>query len=602
METIWYLCLALSVLCLAILVTTAAIHRRRKTKLFGVLPPLWIGSIGVALAAFFALYPICAGALRAECGVWESILGAVRGTIGLFVADGDFDALLSQVGAPDTLALRVYLAYLSALIVAAPVLTFGFVLSFFENLRAMVRLGWQILTRKNIYVFSELNDEALALAESLHAQASKSVILFTDVHEQEGEVAHERAERAAKLDAILLRHDVSTVSVRRRRGTEGLYFFIIGADQSENLIQALSLIKTHRQSERTHLYVFTSQPEAELLLSNAYREEEGKAPALQIRRVNEVRSLINRTLYERGYENIFASARPTEDGEKQICALVIGMGEHGMEMTKALAWLCQMDGYRVQIHAVDRDPMAESRLRAACPELMMMNGCFGQPEETGYRITVHGGVDVGTAELDRLVAHLPPVTYTFVSLGRDELNVAVATRLRAIFARRKYDTRIQAVVYNSEKKEALAGVTNFKGQPYDVDFIGDRRSSYSASVILSSDIEAEALARHTVWGDVASFWQYDYNYRSSVAAAIHHKLRIQCGIPGADKPKEQRTEEELWAIRRLEHRRWNAYMRAEGYVYGGTTERSGRNDLAKTHNCLVPFSRLPEKEQQKDDD
>jgi hypothetical protein len=43
-------------------------------------------------------------------------------------------------------------------------------------------------------------------------------------------------------------------------------------------------------------------------------------------------------------------------------------------------------------------------------------------------------------------------------------------------------------------------------------------------------------------------------------------------------------------------------MRSEGYVYGGTVERSGRNDMAKMHNCLVPFEQLPYEEQIKDDD
>ena len=75
-----------------------------------------------------------------------------------------------------------------------------------------------------------------------------------------------------------------------------------------------------------------------------------------------------------------------------------------------------------------------------------------------------------------------------------------------------------------------------------------------------------------------------------------------CGMPGIEKEPTERLEKELWDLRILEHRRWNAYMRAEGYVYGGTVEKEGRNDLAKTHNCLVPFDMLPLKEQEKDDD
>ena len=79
-------------------------------------------------------------------------------------------------------------------------------------------------------------------------------------------------------------------------------------------------------------------------------------------------------------------------------------------------------------------------------------------------------------------------------------------------------------------------------------------------------------------------------------------MKSLCNIPGIDKAPSERTEEELWAIRRLEHCRWNAYMRSEGYSYGGTVEREGRNDLAKLHNCLVPFDELPLSEQEKDDD
>ena len=603
MEMLWYVFAAASVVCLASFVGLAIYHRRHKSKLLGVLSPLWIGSIGVALAGFLALYPVCAEALRAECGVWEALLGAVRGTIGLFVADGDFDAQLQLVGAPEPI-LRPYLIYLSLLIVAAPVLTFGFVLSFFENLRAVTRFVWQTHTRKSIYVFSELNDESLALAESVCKKDGPGrVIVFTDVHDREEETVHERIERAAKLDAILFRQDISMITVRRKRPTVGLYFFAIGTDATENLNQALLLIEKYRYVENSHLFVFSPRAEAEVVLSGIYQKsEDGRETQIRVRRVNEVRSLIHRTVYESGYRALFATAQPEADGQKHIRALVVGMGEHGVEMTKALTWVCQMDGYVAEIHCIDRDPMAESRFRDRCPELMMMNGLYGQPEETGYRITFHSGVDADSAEFSQLVNHLPRTTYAFVALGRDEKNVEVAVKLRMLFARKKYDTYIQAVMYDSTKKAALAGATNYKNQAYDVEYVGDRRSSYSEETILKSDLEDLALARHLKWGAEQEFWQYDYNYRSSIASAIHAKLRCECGIPGADKLPADRTEEELWAIRRLEHRRWNAYMRSEGYVFGGTVEREGRNVLAKTHNCLVPFSRLPLKEQEKDDD
>ena len=50
-------------------------------------------------------------------------------------------------------------------------------------------------------------------------------------------------------------------------------------------------------------------------------------------------------------------------------------------------------------------------------------------------------------------------------------------------------------------------------------------------------------------------------------------------------------------MRILEHKRWNAYMRSEGYSYA-----VNRNDMAKQHNCLVPFDKLNEDDKIKDDD
>ncbi|MBQ7793788.1 MAG: hypothetical protein IJ366_04635 [Clostridia bacterium] len=99
------------------------------------------------------------------------------------------------------------------------------------------------------------------------------------------------------------------------------------------------------------------------------------------------------------------------------------------------------------------------------------------------------------------------------------------------------------------------------------------------------------------WGNEEDFWRFEYNSKSSIASAIHRRAKIECNIPGADVEVSQRTEEEKYNLRRLEHRRWNAYIRSEGYTYGEI-----RNDLAKTHNCLVPFDELPPHEQEKDDD
>jgi hypothetical protein len=283
--------------------------------------------------------------------------------------------------------------------------------------------------------------------------------------------------------------------------------------------------------------------------------------------------------------------------------MIVGMGKYGTEMLKALSWYCQMDGYTLNLYGVDRDEAAEDKFAALCPELMSekYNGVF-VPGESRYTIKVFSGVDTATRTFIELVRSLPQLTYVFVALGDDEDNINCAANIRMLCERCGSKPVIRTVVYSTEENEALDDVRNYRGQPYGIFAIGDLESSCSEEILMGSELEQLALQRHLKWGQEEEFWQYEYNYRSSMASAIHMQARVDCGIPGAEKEESQLSEEERDIIEKLEHRRWNAYMRSEGYVYGGTIEPEGRYDLAKQHNCLVTFEDLPEKEQKKDDD
>jgi hypothetical protein len=277
------------------------------------------------------------------------------------------------------------------------------------------------------------------------------------------------------------------------------------------------------------------------------------------------------------------------------------MGRHGTEMVKALSWYGQMDGYNLEINAFDKDSLAKEKFMALAPELMSedYNGVTVEGEAQ-YKIDIHSGLDVDTVSFAKEISKINNATYVLVALGNDEVNIKTAVNLRMYFERMKIHPVIQAIVYNSQQKRALSGVKNFKGQEYDIDFIGDMESSYVVDVIIDSELEEDALKRHLKWGEEKDFWNYEYNYRSSVASAIHMKARIECKIPGADKNTDELTQKEKHIIEVLEHKRWNAYMRAEGYVFSGSTDKSSRNDLAKMHHDLVDFSSLTEEEKRKD--
>ena len=587
-------------------VVFAIIRGKSKHKRGRVLTPVRILFAGIVVSSVVLFIPLYLNTFKeSDCGIFETFLLSVHNMIKLFLVDGEFQFITTNIGELSGWLLKAYTVMFSVLFVVAPMLTYVFVLSFFKNVSAYKRYITHY--KRDVYIFSKLNEKSLTLAEDLYKNNSKGrFFVFTDVFEKSETQTFELVERAKELGAVCFKKDIITVNLSFHSKKSDMTFFAIGDDQSENISQSLKLIEKFKYRDKTNLYVFSTQTQAEMLLANAFDSadnQSGQAPKIKVRRVNEVASLITRTLYEQGYEKIFCSA--AENGSvKLINAVVIGMGQHGTEMTKALSWFCQMDGYILNVNSFDIDPNAADKFVSLCPELMdaKFNGNFNVKGEAKYNIKIHSGIDVNTKTFDDIITALPQTTYVFVALGNDEVNISTAVRLRMLCARQGINPQIQAVVYNTDKKQALCGVTNYKHQKYDIDFIGDMASSYSEAVILNSDIEAKAKERHLKWGKESEFWQFDYNYKSSLASAIHREMKIKCNIPGITKDPSIRTEEELWGIRILEHCRWNAYMRSEGYVFGGTVEKSGRNDLAKTHNCLVAFDMLPPDEQAKDDD
>lgn len=593
--------LILGICCFVFFCVFAVVKHKMKYKPGRVLDPLKILFIGVILTAVILFLPIYNNIFKANpnCNPFHTALIAVHNMIRLFVVDGDFNTVTDNLPKDADWVTMGYTCLFAVLFVLAPILTFGFVMSFFKNASAYIRY-WKS-ANSDVYIFSRLTEKSIVLAENLHKKPKGRTFVFTDVVEDEESLDYDLVERAKSIRAICFKKDVIGINFAFHRKKRAINFFAIGENETENVNHALKLINKMGSRENTNLYVFSSQVEAEMLLSRAYNDY-GGSQKIKVRRINHVQSLIIRNLYENGYEKIFQSAYDDGTGLKKINAIVLGMGQHGTEMTKALSWFCQMDGYLAEINAVDLSETAEEKFTSLCPELMEFSGKLDIEGEAKYTIHIHSGMDVTTVSFDKLIASLPNATYVFVALGNDEKNISTAVKLRMIFERQGCKPVIQAIVYNSDKKEALKDVENYNGGKYNIEFIGDINSTYSEEVILGSDIEMEALRRHMQWGEEQKFWQYNYNYKSSVASAIHKAMKIKCAIAGIEKLPADRTEKELWAIRVLEHCRWNAYMRSEGYIYSGSTEKSSRNDLAKKHHCLVPFGELPLKEQEKDDD
>ena len=584
----------------AVLLAAAALAiiycEKNKVKRPKILSSFNIMFLGVAVAAFFIFMPYyyydSATNLRGVQAVFVSFYSVLR----TFTLDGDYSFFMETVAAGGKVFNTVYLTYTLIIMVAAPFFTFGVVLSFFKDVTAYVK--YYIRRNCVTYIFSDLNERSVALATDLSKNPA-SLIVFAGVNEGETETEKELAEAAAEINAVCFKKDVLSIRFMLKKLNKKTYFFVMGDNETENLRQTIKLIAENKDREDTMLYRFSTGTESELVLAST---DKGK---MKVRRIDEIHSLISRVLYDEGHL-LFDSAMPDEKGTKCISAVVVGLGQYGTTLVKAMSWYCQMDGYKLKINAFDKDKNAEAKLAYEAPEMMAKEnrGIFkaGVP---GYDITVHSGVDATTQKFIDIINEIKDATYVFVALGTDEDNVKVAADLRMRFARMKIKPEILAVVHSGEEKAVLENIENHKHQRYDIKFIGDIESSYTENVVIDSELENEALKCHLAWDSAKEdeFWNIEYNYRSSIATALHKRARIHCGIVAVNKSENELTEAEKAMNKKLvdlEHRRWFAYMRAEGYVYSGSEDPSSKNELAKTHHNMVATSHLDDADIDKD--
>lgn len=488
----------------------------------------------------------------------NAVLTALHTVMRVFLADGGLEVLPPLVS-------PLYYGWAAVLFILAPVLTFGFVLSFFKDLMALLRLGLVGCFRKKWYIFSELNEQAVAFAKSVPAD-QKVLLIFTSTKDaDESDISD-----AADLGAVLLNR-TEFHRLKLKRGAEA-FFFAIGRNSQRNLAAAVNVIERHGLRGKTWLYAFAPEEAAELVLDSALES----AHVITVRRIDPELSLVHQTLYE---ESIFENAI-AENGIRRIAAVVLGLGNIGAQLTKALCWCGQMDGYQVDIQAFDKSAGAVERLAVECPSLLEHSGKGGADEDR-YTLTLHGGVDFMSIAFGELVK---PASLVFIAMGADQYNIAAALEVRAIFERMGCMPRIYAFVYDSAQAGLLhrQELRNYKGQDYGIKIIGDFAEQYSYRNILHSEIDQDALAvhLHSGSGPAEYFYRYDYCYRSSVAGAIHAKWVKTLGLSPSPM---------------VEHCRWSAYMRSIGYRYAPV-----RSDRAKTHPAIVPYRKLPLAEQEKD--
>lgn len=385
-------------------------------------------------------------------------------------------------------------------------------------------------------------------------------IIFTDVLEKNEEEHYDLVEEAKELGTVLFRTDLDSINFSKGKDNarnKSLNFYLISEDESEKMRHALSIMKKYPYSNVT-LYVFSETDSSKLLLGakdNLYPK---------VVRVHDHQSLVYHNLNNNGYR-LFEYARKNEAGSSEedctITAMVVGLGKYGKEMLKALAWYCQVPGYKIEIFGFDSTTGVEKTLQAECPGLKVeaydpeqdLSG--GIPDipcgryEERYGIRIFSDVDVNSQDFYDRLDKISRPTYVFVCLGTDDLNISTAASLREYYERTAKSKsngkpQIETVVYDSNLNARMrypwcdwsddvtkSGLLNYKDQDYQIHMIGSTDEFYTVDTMLKSDLETAGLMLHREYSglDVPVVEKEDGNVRPIDAAPDKSKIETRCG-------------------------------------------------------------------------
>ena len=539
----WYgfLTIAAAIL-IATWIFAIALGSRRHGRL-GILTPIRLLFAGTFVSSFVLHLPVYLeefGDAVSLIRIGKTLLASLHHTMQLFAMEGSFVDTVAGIEYADQTFLMLYSGFSAIVYVSAPIMTFGFILSFFKNLASYRKYITSFYT--HTHVFSRLNEKSIALAcsivrsgdkDKLFGLFSRVAIVFTDVGDDEDEESSDLYQQAKDIGAILFRKDFESIKFRSRRSARKLSFYLIGEDESEKISQTNTVVGKYNYPD-TKLYLFSDNVQSKYLFQS-YTKEERAQMNIEVMRINDVRSLIYSNLYENGIR-LFENAEE-EDGHRVIKATIVGFGKYGGEMLRALLWYCQLPDYEVRIKVVDREGDAKAKLEALCPDLPYEID-VGRPGDMRYRIDVIQD----SAGTNSFVDAIKDSTYVFICLGNDEVNISTALDVRCRLAKESRYPDIETVVYDSslkkristpwsERENGLQKKTDMTA--YGIHTIGDIESYYSEETVIDSELIDEGLRVHLRWESCVgvnaknNFFMNDYNFFSSVAKALHGRLRKQ---------------------------------------------------------------------------
>lgn len=562
-------------------------------------------------------------------GVPDRIISAVLGVIRSMTGENSVADTRGMLGELPTEISAVASFYTAVLHLMAVCLLLGVILSllnsFFPRLRFILSL------RGHLYIFNTLSERGVLLAEDIHSRRvdNKSVFVFLDILNADSKMHTELKERIRAINGFIFNESPSALAVPRALNKQTVDMFLLEEDKA-NLKDAILLTEKYSSLSKASvkLHLLCNKPESVAVVDSIKHTQN-----IMLRLICENTAMLYHLFDTRP---LFLGAR-----EGKLSVLIVGAGQHGSEAVKTASWCAQTLKLKPEIIIVDKNPLVEKRLERDCPELMPRTAPPFAKSECSVKFYC---AEAESVEFTEIMRKNPQIGYVICSLGDEELNLRAALHIRSVYEEIRFSKQdgkvgeapiINALITDPFLYETAVNMSFGGKVGCNISVYGSLKDTYTWENIAAPYLDSAGMAFNRFYAchfsdgtnieaveqkADESYEEREYNRASSRALGLHAKYKLYAALeetgasnskidwsehPSAEtialleeKLKSKSLVEEL---SKLEHRRWDCYVRSQGWrcVSTDTMERyysqlgtGHRNFAAKLTPCLVPWEEL----------
>jgi len=597
----WIICLIVSVLLIAC--AAVVLFTKRYGKLRYVLPCVLLAGAAVVLYCphFFNQYNTLSGVLSSLLNIMQIIS-----------LDADFFGMCTVVREQLNPAILedAYIFTLALIHIALPLVAVLTAYSIIAYYMAQAKLLAVNLTNCDVFVFSAYTKKAALLARDINKKhGKKACFVFA------GKLKTDDIDSSLSddLNCIFYDEDAAKVNIKLKKKRK-IYYFNMAENEDENLNNSLALIERYADSDlqsNVSIMAFLKSDEPDILFDASRKGN------INIRIIDEDQTAV--------YELLNRKPLYTAAKDNLISLLIVGFDNVAEELLKAAVWCGQLENIALKVNVItNRAEQKKARLLFKYPEILS--------EE--YNIAFHESALNEVSLSGVLEQYCADATYIVVANGSDERNLGLAVYLRRFFLSSDpgfanmpfIAARIKSIEkYESIKRMATPEFNELKKMEYAIYPYGSDSDIYSYSELVDAPLEKLAMNVHLTYEDIfsdgneidvgnalARYNVFEVKKRSSRTNAMHIKYKlwlmgldyVETGdidvVDDVDFSKHL-SDEYLHRLAIMEHDRWMAFLRTEGWAaasidktakYQGISKGRHECPIIKLHPYICPFDDL----------